>query len=69
MYDIPCYVSAALRKKEKEEAEWLERRPICSECGEPIQDEQFYLFDDKKICPGCMEAHLEWTEDFEYSED
>ena len=36
----------------------LERRPVCSECDEHIQDEQAYYKDGKYICLRCMENYL-----------
>ena len=44
----------------------LSRFPICFECGEPIQAEEFYEFDHGRcICPTCLENnHMRWTEDF-----
>ena len=37
-----------------EEQEWLESRPTCSECGEPIITETAYRFNDELICEVCM---------------
>lgn len=53
------------RAYEHEQNRMLERRPICSECGEHIQEEKCHLFDGKFICPSCMEEHEVWTEDYE----
>lgn len=33
---------------------WLESLPVCSICGEPIQDEYYYELGDEKICESCM---------------
>jgi formylmethanofuran dehydrogenase subunit E len=33
---------------------WLEKRPVCSICGEHIQDEECYLVNDEYICIECM---------------
>lgn len=30
--------------------------PICADCGEPIQEDHFYLINDEAICPTCLEA-------------
>lgn len=32
----------------------LERLPVCCECGEPIQDDYCYEFNDEYICEGCL---------------
>ena len=43
----------------------LEKLPVCSECGEPIQTEKCYVFKGELICPDCLEwNHEENTEDF-----
>lgn len=31
------------------------RRPVCSNCGHNIQDEEAYLIDGNFICQKCME--------------
>ena len=33
----------------------LAELPVCSECGEPIQTECCYEFNDELICVGCLE--------------
>lgn len=30
--------------------------PVCADCGEPVQDDHFYLINDEVICPRCLEA-------------
>lgn len=37
-----------------EKALLLEKCPICEECGEHIQDDYYYIFDNIKICPDCL---------------
>ena len=32
----------------------LEKRPVCSECGEPVQHDFFFLINDEVICPDCL---------------
>lgn len=34
----------------------LERLPVCADCGEPVQDDHYYLINDEVICPGCLES-------------
>lgn len=52
-------------RRDREQSEWLDKRPICSECGEPIQDELLYHFDGTFICEDCMyENHREYTENY-----
>lgn len=44
---------------------WLSRRPVCSDCGYPIQGEECYEFDGKLLCSECLrENHLKYTEDY-----
>ena len=44
----------------------LARLPVCDCCGEPIQDEFFYEFDFKKICPSCLELNYRRIVEVEY---
>ena len=37
----------------------LEKRPICSDCGEHITQDKYYEIDGKKICPECLEYFYE----------
>lgn len=32
----------------------LSRLPVCSECGEHIQDDYCYVINDEYICEDCM---------------
>lgn len=32
----------------------LEKLPVCSDCGEPIQDEHYFLINDEPICEDCL---------------
>ena len=44
---------------------WLKSRPVCSECGEHIQDERCYEVNDELICEECMERnHRKYVEDY-----
>mgnify|MGYP003290279589 CR=1 FL=1 len=53
-------------RKDAEDAKYLNSRPRCCECGEYIQDEKYYDFHDRYICPQCLEEnHRKWTDDFE----
>lgn len=44
--------------------EELSYRPICCECGEPIQDEQFFIFNGEFYCEHCLGNHKHYTDDF-----
>lgn len=43
------------REHERRQEEWLESRPVCGECGEPIQDDSAYYINNNWICNKCME--------------
>lgn len=43
----------------------LKGLPVCCECDEPIQDDECYMFDDKLICPACLELnHRRYVDEF-----
>lgn len=43
----------------------LARLPRCSECREPIQDDECFVWDGEIICPECLkENHQKRTEDY-----
>ena len=39
---------------EREQQRWLDSRPVCTECGEPIQSEYLFDMDGTLICPECI---------------
>lgn len=48
-----------------EQMKWLQRLPVCAECGEPIQDEECYDIDGELVCAECLRHnHRVWTEDY-----
>lgn len=39
--------------------------PVCSYCGEPVQDMHYYQINDEVICPQCLEDNYRKnTEDY-----
>lgn len=43
----------------------LERLPVCSDCGYPIQSEFLFRIEGQCICPVCLEDNYrKRTEDF-----
>ena len=34
--------------------EALSKRPVCSCCGDPIQDEYFFLIQESPVCDICL---------------
>ena len=51
-------------RHDAEQEERLAQRPICADCGEPIQDDCYYEINDEAICPSCIECYKKWTDDF-----
>ena len=50
---------------DNEKEKWLEQRPICSCCGEHIQDDNCYEINDELICPDCLkENFMKCTDDY-----
>ena len=47
-----------------EQEAWLARRPVCADCGEPIQEDRAYYINDEFICLDCMEAYLVDIEEY-----
>ena len=50
--------------KEAEEERWLQKRPECADCGEPIQDEMAFHKDDVFLCEHCRDAYMVYVEDY-----
>jgi formylmethanofuran dehydrogenase subunit E len=48
---------ADFERYDVEMAKKLEQLPVCSECGEPIQDEEAYMVHGDYICEECMDCH------------
>ena len=48
---------------EDEKQKWLESRPICSICGERIQETSALLLDGEWICDKCVRENTEWIEE------
>lgn len=40
-----------------ERAKWLERRPKCADCGEPIQDDHYYQINGGPVCQYCLDNY------------
>lgn len=61
MYDP---VEASFNAQDAERYRWEMSRPICDICGEPIQEDTFFLVEEKKICESCMKDCSVYTEDY-----
>ena len=56
---------ADFERYDAEQQKEIEKLPRCSECDEPIQDDEAYYINDEWICDECMkqyrkEVHPEW---------
>lgn len=41
-----------------EQQKQLAKLPVCCMCGEPIQDEYYYLINDDILCQECLENNF-----------
>lgn len=48
---------ADFERYDEDQNKWLERRPVCADCGEHIQDERAYYINGEWICRDCMSAY------------
>ena len=51
-------------EKMADDARWLAKRPVCSRCGEPIQDEQLIEIDGELICLDCIRGMTKLTDNY-----
>ena len=47
-----------LAQREREQERWLNSRPVCDVCGEPIQDDYFYKPEDEIMCEACFNDYV-----------
>lgn len=64
---MPDYIPDAYdlweQHERKQQAE-LDRLPRCSECGEPIQDDECFVWGNEPICLQCLkDNHTKKVED------
>lgn len=53
-------------RREIEYERKLVRRPVCSLCGQRIQDEELIDYEGKLFCEQCfLDEYRKWTEDYE----
>lgn len=48
---------------DRAQAEEMKRLPICCECGNRIEDEFCYQFNDEVICEDCVAQYRKFTAD------
>lgn len=54
------------RQHDAEQSRLLSRLPICSYCGEPVQEEHYYLINDEILCKECLDNNFrKETDDYE----
>jgi formylmethanofuran dehydrogenase subunit E len=68
MDELRMDVTDLLVSYEEDREKRLERRPVCSICGEHIQEDKCYRINDEFVCPSCLEEFEVWTEDYEGGE-
>lgn len=62
---VPDNYDAFVQHQAEQDA-WLEKRPVCSWCDKPIQDDYLYKVDEELYCESCMnELFRHSTEDYE----
>lgn len=37
---------------------WLDSRPTCELCGQPIQEDYYFRIDDMNICEYCWDPYI-----------
>lgn len=55
---------ADFERYDREQQQKLAALPVCSECGEPIQDEYFYLINGENICEECLKDYRKSVDDY-----
>lgn len=57
--------AADFRAWDRDQSRMLERLPVCADCEEPIQYENYYTFDGLFYCPECVDNnHRKHTEEY-----
>lgn len=46
---------ADFMRRDAEQQKWLDKRPVCDGCGEPIQEQQAFYYADEWFCMECEE--------------
>ncbi len=48
--------------KDMRDSEWLDSRPVCDQCEEPIQDDYYWLINGEKFCERCLDWHKKFID-------
>ncbi len=46
-------------RHDAEQERWLNKRPVCCECGEHIQEEHLFDIDGDLVCEDCLKSYAE----------
>lgn len=46
----------------RKEEQWLDRLPVCSECGKKIRGEHCWVIGGECYCEECIDSFREYTE-------
>lgn len=55
---VMTWAEQQLVQREREQERWLNSRPVCDVCGEPIQDDYFYKPEDEIMCESCFNDYV-----------
>lgn len=56
---------ADLNRLDQEEADYLEKLPLCEKCGRRIDEDNYFEVDGEILCESCMnERYRKRTEDW-----
>ena len=42
---------------------WLDSRPVCDGCGDPIQEDYYYEIGDMMLCERCIQECKTFVQD------
>lgn len=45
-------------RHDAEQQRQLQKLPVCTYCGEPVQDDYLYLINDEIMCMDCLNDHF-----------
>lgn len=48
------------RDADRHDQERIYDLPVCCECGQPIQDDNYYEVEGNVYCNDCMSGHRMW---------
>ena len=48
---------------EQNQMAWLDSRPVCDVCGDPIQEDYYYEIGDMMLCERCIQECKTFVQD------